>query len=129
MGKNQKTNINRKVRNYMFKKDISAGDTLFFDFENQETTDSNGLQTNRSIPLRNYTIFNDSGETLIYYENNNKSGRVAPPNSQIQATDREIYALAIENTSSNNSASIIFTCDNDISNSELTRNLLIEQLK
>lgn len=115
--------MNRLIRNFAYEVTLSASESKYFDFQNENSTDDTGQRTDIVVPLKNIQISNTGTTALKFYENNDKAFKFVPAGTIIALTDRQIWGVTLENASSTTANTFTFTIDNDISTEELQRNI------
>jgi hypothetical protein len=117
------TNI-RLNKDFAFQVNIPPSNTEFYDFESDSETDA-------YAPFKNIQILNTGTEDIKVYFNNQKGYKLVPAGTIFSREDMHISYLKLENTSATNSAVFTMTLDNDLSQKELLKALVLgrEELK
>lgn len=103
---------------------VPANGEFFLDFESSTDTD-------KLSPFRNYTIQNIGNYAVKVYENQTSGFKYIAKGVIFERQDRRVSYLRFVNTDATNDATLIVTLDNDYSQVEMLRALLLgkEELK
>lgn len=110
--------LKRLNKDFAYEVTISPSSSEFYDFEGDTETDD-------YTPFKNIQIVNSGTETLKVYFNNQKGYKVVPKGTIFNREDVNISYLKIENTSAVNNAVFTMTLDNDFSQKELLKALVL----
>lgn len=110
--------IIRKNKDFAFEVTISPSGEEYYDFENDVNTDD-------YAPFKNIQVLNTGTEDLKVYFNGQSGYKLVPAGTILDRQDLSINYLKIVNTSSTNNATFTFTMDNDLSQKELLKALVL----
>lgn len=110
--------VTRLNKDVSYEITVPAGSEYFLDFESDTTTD-------KLAPFRNYTIQNIGNYAIKSYENGQNGFKYIAKGVIFERQDRKVSTLRFVNTDATNDASLIVTLDNDFSQVEMLRALLL----
>lgn len=110
--------IIRKNKDFAFEVTILANKEAYYDFQSDKNTDD-------YAPFKNIQVLNTGTEDLKIYFNSQTGYKLIPAGTILDRENLNIEYLKFVNTSSSNSATFTFTLDNDLSQKELLKALVL----
>jgi len=110
--------LNNKSKDFAYEVSIAANDFEFYDFADSSETDD-------YAPFKNIQILNTGTENLKVYFNNQNGYKLVPAGTILDRTDLNISFLKIVNTSATAVANFTMTLDNDVSEKQLLKELVL----
>lgn len=107
----------RKNKDFAYEVTIAAGNEEYYDFKNDSNTDD-------YAPFKNIQILNTGAADLKVYFNGQTGYKLVPAGTILDRQDLSIEYLKIVNDSAV-SATFTFTLDNDVSEKELLKALVL----